>query len=99
MTPQQLELLNLESANEWTSEMFLLDIPNYKVKDKNIWVAQYDFRTGTDLRPKDLYCIYGYERRDGKKYNAITHFSQALLDDGHEMYIQDQIDNLFKAEA
>lgn len=95
MTQEQLDALGLETSLNFNSEMFVLNIPCYKVKDKNIWVSQYDFRTGRDLRPKDLYCVYGYKRENGKKIQTVTHFSQFLLDEGYEGYIRNQIDTLF----
>ena len=93
MTPEQIEILNLELSNQFR-ELTDLGIPCYKVKNKNIWISQYDFAGQTDLIERNMYCIYGYKYLQNRKINSFSYVSKEMFEEGRELQIQKEIENL-----
>lgn len=93
MTSDQIEILNLELSNQF-QELTELGIPCYKVKDKNIWISQYDFAAQTDLRERKMYCIYGYKYLQKLKVNSLSYIPNEMFEEGRELQIQKEIEDL-----
>lgn len=85
MKIERLAELGLMPTNSATSEMFIMDIPNYKLTglDEGVegYIAQYDFRHAEDLRGKDLWCLLLRKRIDGKKISTTYHVSNDFMND------------------
>ena len=79
MENEILEKLNAKISKKQTSEQFMYDVACYEMpsKDFTILFSEVDFRTGDDLREKDL--ISFYIKKDRKR--MFVNFSKDFIKD------------------
>lgn len=82
MNEARMVLLGVTPTSNHISEMFLLDIPCYKLNDFNGYLCQYDLRKNKDLRKKNLWylLLWDYVGDEPLKINVDTIISDDALD-------------------